>query len=139
MAKQFIHQHEEEGAEGEPGAIVNLLSVEAVTAAPDHVAFAATQGGLHQMTKAIALSLSPYGARANAVGIGAIKSALADEADRKSARETVPLQRAGDPEEVAETVYFLASGAASYITGQCIYVDGGRMIRSAAAPGKKLL
>lgn len=135
-AKQFIRQNEAPGEASAPGAIVNLVSVEAVTAAPDHVAFAATQGGLLQMTKAVALALSPWGVRANAVGIGAIKSELADDAERKQMREAVPLKRLGDPEEVAETVFFLASPAASYITGQCVYIDGGRMISTGGARRK---
>lgn len=126
VAKQFIRQAEA-GVEQHP-AIVNLVSVEAITASPEHVAFAATQGGAHQMTKAVALALSPYGIRANAVGIGAIKSQLDFEGDPKYVGESVPLRRIGDPEEVAETVFFLASEGASYITGQCIYVDGGRLI-----------
>lgn len=130
-AKQFIRQAEG-GSNEFAGVIVNLISTEAVTAAPDHVAFAATQGGLLQLTKAIALALSPYGVRVNAVGIGGIKSELASGADMKELRELAPLKRLGDPEEVAETVFFLASKAASYITGQTVYVDGGRMIRSGA-------
>lgn len=137
VAKQFIKQAENVDDKGPPGAIVNLISVEAVTAAPDHVAFAATQGGLHQMTKAVALALSPWGARANSVGIGAIKTQLPDNIERKLLREAVPLKRAGDPEEVAETMFFLASSAASYITGQSIYVDGGRMISTGGAARKK--
>ena len=132
-AKQMIRQTEAKAQRESAGAIVNLMSVEAVTAASHHVVFAATQGGLHQMTKAVALALSPYGIRANAVGVGAIKNDLGDDCDRKTARATVPLQRLGDPAEVAETVFFLASDAASYITGQCIYIDGGRMIRSPAS------
>jgi 3-oxoacyl-[acyl-carrier protein] reductase len=56
-----------------------------------------------------------------------------DDFDMKSARSTVPLNRLGDPAEVAEAVYFLASPAASYITGQTLFVDGGRLVRSAAA------
>jgi NAD(P)-dependent dehydrogenase (short-subunit alcohol dehydrogenase family) len=132
-AKQFVKQAGRLSGAPAPAAIVNLMSVEAVTAAPDHVAFATTQGGIHQMTKAVALALSPYGVRANAVGIGMIRSETAEAASR----ETAPLGRIGDPEEVAETVFFLASPAASYITGQCIYVDGGRMISNAAQPGSK--
>lgn len=140
IARQFLKQSEAaSGPQDFAGAIVNLMSVEAVVAAADHVAFAATQGGLHQLTKAVALSLSPIGARANAVGIGAIKSELPQDADLKSLRDTAPMKRLGDPEEVAETVFFLASPAASYITGQSIFIDGGRMIRAAAPPqGKKL-
>lgn len=134
VAKQLIRQAE---AGGSGGAIVNLMSVEAVTAAPDHVAFATAQGGLHQMTKAVALALSPYGARANAVGIGAITGELPENTDARALGADVPLRRVGAPEEVAETVYFLASDAASYITGQSIFVDGGRMIRSLGAQGRR--
>ena len=65
--------------------------------------------------------------------VGAINTDAAGEVDRKQAKETVPLKRLGDPDEVAETVFFLASGAASYITGQTIYIDGGRMIRAGGA------
>ncbi|MEE2691822.1 MAG: SDR family NAD(P)-dependent oxidoreductase [Pseudomonadota bacterium] len=133
VARQLIKQSADGKDESAGGAIVNLMSVEAVTAAADHVAFAASQGGLHQMTKAVALALSAYGARANAVGVGAINTEAAGEKDRKRARETVPLKRLGDPEEVAETVFFLASDAASYITGQSIYIDGGRMVRAGGA------
>lgn len=135
-ARQLIKQSAGDDA-GPDGAIVNLMSVEAVTAAADHVAFAASQGGLHQMTKAVALALSPYGARANAVAIGAINTESADDAERRRAKESVPLKRLGDPEEVAETVFFLASDAASYITGQTIYIDGGRMIRSGSARAER--
>ncbi|MEX0643954.1 MAG: SDR family oxidoreductase [Parvularculaceae bacterium] len=134
-AKQFIRQAES-GADEFSGAIVNLISTEAVTAAPDLVAFAATQGGLLQLTKAVALALSPYGVRVNAVGIGGIKSELGAGVNMKLLKEAAPLQRLGDPEEVAETVFFLASKAASYITGQTVYVDGGRMIRSSTARAK---
>ncbi len=132
-ARQFVKQIEQTNDSEGDYAIVNLLSTEAVTAAPDRVAFAASQGGLQQLTKAVALALSAYGVRVNAVGIGAINAEYMDEFDTKSARLTVPLNRIGDPAEVAEAIYFLASPAASYITGQTLFVDGGRLVRSGAA------
>lgn len=131
--RQFVRQIEASDEATSEGAIVNFISVESVTAAGARVAFAVSQGGVHQLTKATALAMSQYGVRVNAVGIGAIKADYMKEFDLKSARETVPLNRVGDPEEVAEAAFFLASSAASYITGQTIFVDGGRIVRSAAA------
>ena len=132
-ARQFVKQIDQSTESQGEGAIVNLVSVEAVTAAPDRIAFAASQGGVQQLTKGVALALSPYGIRVNAVGIGAINAEYLEEFDLKSARSTVPLSRIGDPEEVAEAVYFLASPAASYITGQTLFVDGGRLVKSGGA------
>jgi NAD(P)-dependent dehydrogenase (short-subunit alcohol dehydrogenase family) len=131
--RQFVRQLEASTDERSEGAVVNVLSVEAVTAAADRVAFAASQGGIHQLTKAAALAMSPYGVRINAVGVGAIKSEFRKDVDLKSARSTVPLNRVGDPEDVAEAAFFLASPAASYITGQTIFVDGGRLVRTSSA------
>lgn len=132
-ARQFVKQIDQSTESEGDYAIVNLVSTEAVTAAPERVAFAASQGGLLQLTKAAALALSSYGIRVNAVGIGAISAEYMDDFDAKSARGTVPLNRIGDPAEVAEAIYFLASPAASYITGQTLFVDGGRLVRSGAA------
>lgn len=104
--RQFVKQIDQSmEAEGEY-SIVNLLSTEAITAAPDRVAFAASQGGLQQLTKGVALALSSFGIRVNAVGIGAINAEYMDDFDYKSARSTVPLNRIGDPAEVAEAVFF---------------------------------
>jgi len=130
VAKQFVKQLNDDTLKRPPGVIVNIGSVEAVTAAADHVAFAASQGGLHQLTKAIALALSPHGIRANAVGLGGIKSEMSDDEDKNSMRNATPLKRIGDPEEVAEVVFFLANPASSYVTGQCIFVDGGRLVQA---------
>ena len=128
VAKQFVKQREAATDNNQsPGAIVNIGSVEAVTVGLNHVAFATSQGGLHQLTKAIAIAMSPYGVRANLVGVGAIKGEMEKEAPTEKERGATPLNRIGDPEEVAEAVFFLASDAASYITGQSLYVDGGRL------------
>ncbi len=133
VAKHFVKRREEDARQASPGVIVNIGSVEAVTAAADHVAFAASQGGLRQLTKAVAIAMSPYGVRANAVGVGAIKGEMAEDAPRKTERDATPLKRIGDPEEVAEVVFFLASDAASYVTGQTLYVDGGRLASNVAS------
>ncbi|MEK7266628.1 MAG: SDR family oxidoreductase, partial [Pseudomonadota bacterium] len=125
VCKQMVKQLDQSTEAEADGVIVNILSVEAVTVAADRVAFAASQGGMHQLTKAAALAMSSYGIRVNAVGIGAIKSDYMKEFDLKSAKNTVPLNRVGDPEDVAEAAFFLSSPAASYITGQTVFVDGG--------------
>lgn len=126
-AKHFVKRSQQADSPVAPGAIVNIGSVEAVTAGADHVAFAASQGGVHQLTKAVAIAMSSHGVRCNMVGVGAIKGELANTAMRDQERDATPLKRIGDPEEVAEVVFFLASDAASYVTGQCVYVDGGRL------------
>lgn len=136
VAKQIIQQAadtDDGGVEtAMTGAIVNVVSSEAVTATADHAVFVATQGAIVQLTKAVALTLSPYGARANTVGISAIKSEIDDvelqsSEDRKQAIAETPLARRGEPEEAANAVYFLASKEASFITGQTVFVDGGRL------------
>lgn len=135
VGKQFVKQAEDDaGHEYAPGVIVNVGSVEAVTVAADRVAFAASQGGLHQLTKAVAVALSPYRVRANAVGFGAIKGEMDAQAPEKRLRDATPLKRIGDPEEVADVVFFLASEAASFVTGQTVYVDGGRMAQTDPLP-----
>ena len=114
------------------GAIVNVVSNEAVTASADHALFAASQGAVVQLTKAVAMTLSPYGARANAVGAAAIKEEMEEQditttAEKRQVIKTVPLARRGEPEEAASAVHFLASGEASFITGQVLFVDGGSL------------
>jgi NAD(P)-dependent dehydrogenase (short-subunit alcohol dehydrogenase family) len=128
-ARQMVKQVKDGGA---PGAIVNMSSVNAVFAIPTQVPYSASKGGVNQLTKVMALSLAPYGIRVNAVGPGSIMTdMLASVANDKAARHRLlsrtPLKRIGDPAEIAAVVAFLASDEASYITGQTIYADGGRL------------
>lgn len=114
------------------GAIVNMSSINALVAIPSIVAYCASKGGVMQLTKAAALALAPHNIRVNAVGPGSIDTAMmAGVNSNPEAMNTVmsrtPLKRIGTAREIADVVAFLASDKASYITGETIYVDGGRL------------
>ncbi|WP_097093654.1 SDR family NAD(P)-dependent oxidoreductase [Novosphingobium sp. Chol11] len=114
------------------GSIINLSSVNALLAIPNHIAYAVSKGAIRQLTNVTAVSLAPRGIRVNAIGPGTImtemgKSVMAGEEQRRLILSRTPLGRVGDPEEIASIAAFLASDDASYITGQTIYADGGRL------------
>ena len=115
------------------GAIVHMSSVNGVLAIPEIASYNVSKGGLNQLTRAMALALADDGIRVNAVAPGTIATELASKAvlTSEEARNKIlgrtPMKRLGDPSEVAHVVAFLASDAASYITGEVITVDGGRM------------
>jgi NAD(P)-dependent dehydrogenase (short-subunit alcohol dehydrogenase family) len=115
------------------GAIVHMSSVNAVVAIPEIATYNISKGGLNQLTRAMALALADDGIRVNAVAPGTIATELArqavltNETSRQKILSRTPLKRLGDPAEVAHVVAFLASDASSYITGEVITVDGGRM------------
>jgi glucose 1-dehydrogenase len=115
-----------------PGAIINMSSINAVVAIPNQVPYCVSKGGLAQLTKVMALSLAPYGIRANAIGPGSIMTDIlkAVGTDREAKRRILartPLGRIGEPEEIAAIAVFLAGQDSSYITGQTVYADGGRL------------
>jgi glucose 1-dehydrogenase len=117
----------------EPGAIINMSSVNAHFGLPDHVAYSMSKGGMKQLTAAAAMSLSKYRIRVNAIGPGTINTEIVKAvADNPAAMAKImsrtPLGRMGEPAEVAAIAAFLASAESSYITGQTIYPDGGRMV-----------
>ncbi|MCW2306155.1 SDR family NAD(P)-dependent oxidoreductase [Rhodobium gokarnense] len=119
-------------AGGEPGAIVNMSSINAVFAIPDNVPYSVSKGGVNQLTKVMALSLAPHGIRVNAIGPGSIMTDMlstitTDEAARKKVLSRTPMGRIGEPHEIAAIAAFLASSEASYMTGQTVYADGGRL------------
>lgn len=114
------------------GAVVNMSSINAQVAIPSIPAYCASKGGVMQLTKSAALALAPHGIRVNAVGPGSIDTAMMaavnqDPAALARALSRTPLGRIGTPREIGDVVAFLASDKASYITGETIYVDGGRL------------
>ncbi|MEO0938046.1 MAG: SDR family NAD(P)-dependent oxidoreductase [Pseudomonadota bacterium] len=119
-------------AAGIKGAIVNMSSINAHLAIPAIPAYCASKGGVAQLTKVAAIALAPNGIRVNAVGPGSIDTAMmagvnADPAAYGRAMSRTPLGRPGTADEIGSVVAFLASDKASYVTGETIYVDGGRM------------
>ena len=119
-------------AVGIQGSVVNMSSVNAQIAIPTIAAYCASKGGVMQLTKSSALALAPHGIRVNAVGPGSIDTAMmagvnADPGAMNVVMSRTPLKRMGSPREIGDVVAFLASDKASYITGETIYVDGGRL------------
>lgn len=119
-------------AQGIKGAIVNMSSINAQVAIPSIPAYCASKGGIMQLTKASALALATHGIRVNAVGPGSIDTEMmagvnADPTAMARVMSRTPLGRVGDAREIGDVVAFLASEKASYITGETIYVDGGRL------------
>src|ERR671918_674419 len=121
------------------GAIVNMSSTNAVVAIPNQVPYATSKGAVNQLTKVMALALADKGVRVNAIGPGSIltdllKTVMSDEAARGKILSRTPMGRCGEPSEIAKVALFLASDEASYITGQTIYPDGGRLALNYTVP-----
>jgi NAD(P)-dependent dehydrogenase (short-subunit alcohol dehydrogenase family) len=122
------------------GAIVNMSSVNGVMAIPTIASYNASKGGINQLTRVMALSLADRGIRVNAVAPGTIATELAQKAVLGSAeaRERImsrtPMRRLGEPGEIASVCAFLASDAASYMTGEIVVVDGGRLALNYTMP-----
>lgn len=134
LVGQAVARYMKEKVEnGRPaGVIINMSSVNAVFAIANQVPYSVSKGGVNQLTKVMALSLAPYGIRVNAIGPGSIMTDMlasvnADPAARNRILSRTPLGRIGDPKEIASIAAFLASDDASYVTGQTIYADGGRL------------
>lgn len=123
------------------GSIINLSSIAAIRTQPELLAYSISCAAVEQMTRSMAVALAPQGIRVNAVSFGSVMSgslqlALKDTpALRASITERTPMKRIAPASEIVETVQFLASDAAAFMTGQVITIDGGRsLIDPATAP-----
>ena len=122
------------------GAIVNMSSVNGTLAIPTIASYNASKGAINQLTRVMALSFADKGVRVNAVAPGTIATELARSAvltsDEARARimSRTPMKRLGEPGEIADVVAFLLSDAASYVTGEIVVVDGGRLTLNYTVP-----
>lgn len=110
------------------GNIINISSIWGITGASCEVAYSATKSALIGFSKALASEVGPCGIRVNCIAPGIIATPMNSQysaAELTSMVDEIPLQRLGNPEEIAGLVRFLASNEASYITGQCISPNGG--------------
>jgi len=127
-------------AQGGGGTIINMASVNAPLAIPNQVPYGASKGAINQLTRVMAVGLAPHRIRVNAIGPGTIMTDLArdsvlrNETATRMVMSRTPIGRFGEPDEVASVALFLASDDASYITGQTIYPDGGRLALNYTVP-----
>ena len=117
---------------GNDGVIINMSSVNAILGIPNQIPYALSKGAIRQLTNVTALALAPRGIRVNAIGPGTImtdlaKSIMTNQAAEDKILSRTPMGRTGMPEEIASIALFLATPESSYITGQTIYPDGGRL------------
>src|SRR3954451_6391510 len=117
-------------AEDRPGSIVNVSSVHQLIPKPGYLGYSASKGGVQNLTRTLALEYAGRGSRVNGIGPGATvtpinRAWIDDPVKRRQVEEHIPMQRAGEADEMAGVACFLASEMGAYITGQTIFVDGG--------------
>ena len=114
------------------GTIINMSSVNAVLTIPAIAPYVIAKGGVNQWTKVLGIRMAPEKVRVNAIGPGSINTdmfqSVADNPQKMAeVLSRTPMERPGEPDEVAKVAVFLASHYSSYVTGQTVYPDGGRM------------
>ena len=140
VANRMIKQCEGQ-EEGQVGAIINLSSIAARRATSSLLGYSISSAAMDQMTRSMAVTLAPYRIRVNGVAVGSVMSAslqqaLKDHGDfRADIEEHTPMGRVARASEVAETVQYLSSESAGFVTGQIMTIDGGRtLIDPVSAP-----
>ncbi len=107
------------------GRIINMASLSGLKGVPGQANYAAAKGGLIAATRALANEIGRKGITVNAVAPGFIRTDMTEDLNEDELKRSIPLNRFGEPEEVADLVAFLASDKAAYITGECISINGG--------------
>ena len=107
------------------GRIINMASLSGLKGLPGQCNYSAAKGGLIASTKALAQEIGRKGVTVNAVAPGFVKTDMVEGLDEAELKKTIPMNRFGEPEEIAALVGFLASSEAGYITGECISINGG--------------
>jgi len=129
-------------ADGSKGTIINMSSCNAVLTIPEITPYVISKGGVNQWTKALGIRLAQEGIRVNAIGPGSIATemfqAVSNDPEKyRAIMSRTPMGRAGEPDEIGKIAVFLASDMSSYITGQTIYPDGGRLGLNYTVPVKE--
>lgn len=127
--------------QGDGGVIINMSSINSGLANPNVAPYAISKGGMNQVTSTAAVAFAPHGIRVVGVGPGTIMTnmvagAFMNSAGHHAILSRTPLGRYGQASEIAAVVAFLASDDASYITGETVYVDGGRRVLNYVVPVK---
>jgi glucose 1-dehydrogenase len=129
--------------QGGGGVIINMSSINALLSNPSVATYAISKGGMNQVTTIAAVAFAPHRIRVVGIGPGTIltemvaQSIMTSDAARHAVLARTPIGRCGEPSEIASVAAFLASEDASYITGQTVYVDGGRMVLNYTVPVKE--
>ena len=119
--------------QGGGGAIVNMASINALTGIPDQVPYGVSKAAVNGLTRLMAIALADRGIRVNSIGPGSVSTELSremvfnDPEKKRTALSRTPLGRLAEVDEIAAVALFLASDESSYVTGHCLYADGGRL------------